>query len=171
MSSTVDQSAAEDCARIKDLGYSSSRHIEMYGERFEIVSDPFPDGGGIAVHVTTAQALTERTLRLPTSILVGLKDLIPKAHWDRWGSAPRNGESKRKVDYMSSERSDQMLSLLKELSVYKAMDEDYRGGSGNPAETEAYLARARRRHEIGQEMLSLGAERKIGPPKPSAEET
>jgi hypothetical protein len=50
----------------------------MYGERFEIVSDPFPDGGGVAIHVTTAQEPMERTLRLPTSILVGLKDLLPK---------------------------------------------------------------------------------------------
>ncbi len=78
MSSTVEQSAAEDCVRIKDLGYSSSHHIRMYGEQFDIISDPFPDGSGVAVHVTTAQAPTERTLRLPTSILVGLKDLLPK---------------------------------------------------------------------------------------------
>ena len=53
---------------------------------------------------------------------------------------------------MSSEGSDQMLTLLKELSVYKAMDEDYRDGSGNRAETEAYLERERRRHEIAKEM-------------------
>jgi hypothetical protein len=79
MSSTVDQSAIEDCVRIKDLGYRSSGHIKMYGEQFDIVSDPFPDGGGVAVHVTTTQEPTERTLRLPTSILVGLKDLFPKA--------------------------------------------------------------------------------------------
>ena len=78
MSSMVDRSAAEDCARIKDLGYTSSRHITMYGEKFEIVSDPFPDGSGVAVHVTTAQEPTERTLRLPMAILVGLKDLLPK---------------------------------------------------------------------------------------------
>ncbi len=72
---------------------------------------------------------------------------------------------------MSSEVSDQMLTLLKELSVYKAMDEEYRGGSGNEAETQAYLERERRRHEIGQEMQSLAAERKTSPSEPSAEET
>jgi hypothetical protein len=72
---------------------------------------------------------------------------------------------------MSSEGSDHMLTLLKELSVYKAMDEDYRAGSRSKAETEAYLQRERRRHEIGQEMLSPGAERKTSPPEPSAEET
>lgn len=78
MSSTVDPSAIEDCARIKDLGYSPSHHIKMYGERFEIVSDPFPNGGGVAAHVTTVQEPMERTLQLPTSLLVGLKDLLPK---------------------------------------------------------------------------------------------
>ena len=51
----------------------------MYGERFEIVSDPFPDGNGVAVHVTTANEPAKRTLRLPTSLLVGLKDMFPKA--------------------------------------------------------------------------------------------
>ena len=72
---------------------------------------------------------------------------------------------------MSSEGSDQILTLLKELSVYKAMDEEYRGGSGNEAETKAYLDRERRRPEIGREMLSLAAESKIGKSEPSGEET
>lgn len=72
---------------------------------------------------------------------------------------------------MSSEGSDQMLTLLKELSVYKALDEDYRGGSGNQAETEAYRQREQRRREITQEMQSLAAESKTNPPEPSAEET
>jgi hypothetical protein len=79
MSSTVDHSALEDCVRIKDLGYSRSHRIRMYGQQFDIVSDPFQQGNGVAVRVTTAQDPTERTLRLPTSILVGLKDLFAKA--------------------------------------------------------------------------------------------
>lgn len=83
MSSRVSQSAITDCVRIKDLGYSRSHHIKRYGEQFEIVSDPFPDGSGVAVHVTTAQEPTKRTLRLPTSILVGLKDLLPKTTRDQ----------------------------------------------------------------------------------------
>jgi len=78
MSITVDPSVADDCVRIKDLGYRSSHHIEMYGERFEIVSDPFPEGDGVAVHVITTGEPGKRTLRLPTSILVGLKGLFPK---------------------------------------------------------------------------------------------
>ena len=78
MNYAIDKSVTDDCVRIKDLGYSSSHHIQMYGERFEIVSDPFPDGNGIAVHVTTVKEPTKRTLRLPTSLLMGLKKLFPK---------------------------------------------------------------------------------------------
>ena len=77
MNHKIAKSTADDCVRIKSLGYSSSHHIKMYGKRFEIVSDPFPDGDGIAIHVITLEEPTERTLRLPTSILVGLKDLLP----------------------------------------------------------------------------------------------
>ena len=60
---------------------------------------------------------------------------------------------------MSSDGSQQMLTLLKELSVYKAMDEDYRAGTKTSVETEAYEERQRRRQEISQEMLQLAAER------------
>ncbi len=77
MNHKIAKSTADDCVKIKALGYSSSHHIKMYGKRFEIVSDPFPDGIGVAVHVITLEEPTERTLRLPTSILVGLKDLFP----------------------------------------------------------------------------------------------
>lgn len=72
-----DQSPAETCSRIKDLGYGMAGHIDLYGQRFQIVSDPFPDGEGISVHVVTANDSTRRALRLPVSILIGLKDLLP----------------------------------------------------------------------------------------------
>ena len=56
-----------------------------------------------------------------------------------------------------------MLGLLKELSVYNAMDEDYGGGTKDPVETEAYKERERRRQEIKQEMQKLAAENKSHP--------
>lgn len=78
MNHAIKKSAVEDCARIKDLGYGSSHHIRMYGQQFEIVSDPVPDGNGVSVQVTSAAEPAKRTLRLPTSILVGFKDFFPK---------------------------------------------------------------------------------------------
>jgi hypothetical protein len=68
-------SGSDDCARIKDLGFTASKHIKMYGERFEIVSDPFAEGGCIVVHAIAENHPdghpTIRTLRLPTALLVG----------------------------------------------------------------------------------------------------
>jgi hypothetical protein len=49
-------------------------HIRMYGERFDIVSDPFDEGDGVAVHATSARNPVVRTLRLPTAILVSISE-------------------------------------------------------------------------------------------------
>lgn len=71
-------SPAEDCTRIKELGYTLSGHAELYGEKFEIVSDPFSEGGGVAVRVVTATNPAIRTLRLPVAILLGMSKFFPK---------------------------------------------------------------------------------------------
>jgi hypothetical protein len=78
MNHAIKSPSAEDCLRIKDLGYGSSNHVRMYGQQFEILSDPIPDGDGISVQVTSAAEPAKRTLRLPTSILVGFKDFFSK---------------------------------------------------------------------------------------------
>jgi len=65
---------AENCARIKDLGYVASKHITMYGERLELVSDPVEEGQCIVVQVISGNNPTRRRLRLPVSILLGLSD-------------------------------------------------------------------------------------------------
>ena len=86
MSQTVTERAAdmhrrtrsESCAKIKGLGFTASKHITMYGERFEIVSDPFTDGDGVAVRAISGNAPEIRTLRLPTAILVGSEDRFLK---------------------------------------------------------------------------------------------
>ena len=56
-----------------------------------------------------------------------------------------------------------MLGLLKELSVFKTMDEDYSTGPKGQVETEAYEERERRRQEIKQEMQKLAAGNKSHP--------
>ena len=61
---------------------------------------------------------------------------------------------------MSSEGSEQMLGLLQELSVFKAMDEEYNSGLKSRLETEAHQRRERRRQEITQEMQTLAAQSK-----------
>jgi hypothetical protein len=72
------RSPAENCARIRDLGFKISKHIIMYGEHFELVSDPFEDGGCTSVHALSGDDPTIRTLHLPTAILLGLTDRFRK---------------------------------------------------------------------------------------------
>jgi hypothetical protein len=72
------QICSDSCAKIRDLGFTASVHIKMYGERFEIVSDPFDEGDCIAVRAISRNDLVVRTLRLPIAILVGLADRFLK---------------------------------------------------------------------------------------------
>jgi len=72
--SPASRTPAENCARIKGLGYTVSKHIQMYGERLELVSDPFQEGKCIAVQVIGKSDPTIRTLQLPVSLLLGLSD-------------------------------------------------------------------------------------------------
>ena len=78
MNIAIDKTITDDCVRIRDLGYSPSHHIHMYGERFDIVSDPFPDGDGISVQVTTAKEPKTRALRLPASMRSGSRAYLKK---------------------------------------------------------------------------------------------
>lgn len=68
----------DGCGKIKDLGFKTSMHIKMYGQRFEIVSDPFDEGECIAVCATSENDPEVRALRLPIAILVGLADRFLK---------------------------------------------------------------------------------------------
>lgn len=72
------QPLSKTCQRIMDLGYVAGKHVNLYGEHFEIASDPFVDDDWVAIRVTSENDPTIRTIRLPVSILVGLTDLLPK---------------------------------------------------------------------------------------------
>ncbi len=72
------RSPSESCAKIKTLGFTPSSHIKMYGERFEIVSDPFIEGDCIAIHAIRRNDPEVRTLRLPIAILLGSADRFQK---------------------------------------------------------------------------------------------
>ena len=72
------QIGSDSCVKIKDLGFTAFMHIKMYGERFEIVSDPFDEGDCVAVRATSGSDPEIRILRLPIAILVGLGDRFLK---------------------------------------------------------------------------------------------
>ena len=62
-------SLSEVCANVKRLGYTAFERIRLYGEEFEVVSDPFPENDGIAVQVKTKKDSRIRTLQLPATLL------------------------------------------------------------------------------------------------------
>jgi hypothetical protein len=67
---------SENCARIKKLGYIVGKHVNLYGENIELVSDPFEDGKCVAVHVVSGSNPTERTIDLPVTLLSGCGELF-----------------------------------------------------------------------------------------------
>jgi hypothetical protein len=75
MTSPADMSPsdAEVCASVKRLGYGASQSVRLYGEEFEVISDPFPEAGGIAVSVKTKRNQTIRVVQLPATVLQSVK--------------------------------------------------------------------------------------------------
>jgi hypothetical protein len=68
-SSTSSLPSAEMCAQIKQFGYAASQKIRIYGEEFEVLSDPFPNDGGIAIEVRSRRTAQSRLLQLPATVI------------------------------------------------------------------------------------------------------
>jgi hypothetical protein len=61
------------CARLRELGYASQRHLRLYGEDFHLVSNPIPDGDGFAVEGIVGASGTVRHIRIPLSVVHTLR--------------------------------------------------------------------------------------------------
>jgi len=76
-------SISEVIAHIKNLGYAASGRVRLYGEEFEVVSDPFAQEDGIAVHATPLRlgerSGPDRVLHLPATVVLSVKGKIGKA--------------------------------------------------------------------------------------------
>lgn len=72
-----DQPHSRTLQRLLDLGYVAGKCVTLYGEHFEIASDPFIDGNWVAVRVLRENDPTIQTIRLPISLLLGLANLVP----------------------------------------------------------------------------------------------
>jgi hypothetical protein len=79
MSNIESSSVSEMCAHVKHLGYAVSGRIRLYGEEFEVVSDPFPKDDGVAVHVRSKSNSTVRILQLPATVVQSAKARSVKA--------------------------------------------------------------------------------------------
>lgn len=69
MASNSSGAVSEVCRRLKSLGYAASKRIRIYGQEFEIVSDPFFLDGIVAIHVRTGQEPGIRVLPLPAMLI------------------------------------------------------------------------------------------------------
>src|SRR5229473_1440397 len=63
------ESVEDACARIKHLGYVAFRRVRIYGEEFELLSDPFPEHDRIAIHARAIGESSIRILRLPVTLI------------------------------------------------------------------------------------------------------
>jgi hypothetical protein len=92
-------SSSENCAHMRKLGYIVGKHVNLYGEKMELVSDPFDDGDCVAVRAISESNPTERKIDLPLSILPGGEGLFlqPADHtaWEPGATRGRTGPSYR----------------------------------------------------------------------------
>ena len=70
---------ADICAQIKQSGYAQSQVVRIYGEEFEILSDPFPHEAGIAVRVRSRRTAQVRSLQLPAMLVRRANDKPDRA--------------------------------------------------------------------------------------------
>ena len=73
MVSIDELSPLEMCERARQLGYGEGNRIHMYGERWELLSNPFPLDGGIAVNVRLLGGSGTRVIKLPATVLQSIK--------------------------------------------------------------------------------------------------
>lgn len=80
MTSNPDSPSIEDmCKHVKHLGYAVNDQIRLYGEEFEVISDPFPENNGIAIQVKAKSSSTIRILQLPATVIQSVKGGSPRA--------------------------------------------------------------------------------------------
>jgi hypothetical protein len=57
------------CERLQALGYAHGKRIRVYGEEFDLTSNPIADGSGFAIEAISRKSGHTRMLRIPLSIL------------------------------------------------------------------------------------------------------
>jgi hypothetical protein len=58
------------CGRIKRLGYSRGNQVQLYGERFDLISDPFCVGdNSVRVDALEQRSGRTRRVRIPLNIV------------------------------------------------------------------------------------------------------
>jgi hypothetical protein len=66
---TSEEQNAAVCARLIALGYAQRSRVRMYGEEFELISNPFVDENSFAVQAVSARSGETRKLQIPLYVL------------------------------------------------------------------------------------------------------
>ncbi len=61
------------CEKLRKMGYAQQRRIRLYGEEFDLVSNPVADGGGFAVEAIARRSGTQRRIGVPMSLVVTIR--------------------------------------------------------------------------------------------------
>ena len=69
------QTAEDTCVRIKRLGYVAHGCVRIYGEEFELLSDPFPEHERVAICARARGNSSIRVLRLPLTLVQSGREL------------------------------------------------------------------------------------------------
>jgi hypothetical protein len=62
-------SPAEVCARLRQIGYSRSNSVKLYGEVLELLSDPYLDEDDFVVEAQSRRTSGTRVVRIPRFIV------------------------------------------------------------------------------------------------------
>ena len=65
------ETVEDSCKRIKRLGYVARGCVRIYGEEFELLSDPFPEHDGVVIRARAKRDSSIRLLRLPVTLVQG----------------------------------------------------------------------------------------------------
>jgi len=57
------------CERLQTLGYAQRNTIRMYGEEFQLTSNPVAEGRGFAIEAVSRKSGSVRKLLIPLSVV------------------------------------------------------------------------------------------------------
>ncbi len=60
------------CERLKQLGFARSSQVRLYGDKWELLSDPFTDGADFVVQARSERQVATSTLKIPKFIVKGV---------------------------------------------------------------------------------------------------
>ena len=67
--STNSVSSERVCARLRQIGYSQSKSVKLYGQVLQLLSDPYPDGEHFVVETCAQYTSEKRVVRIPKFIV------------------------------------------------------------------------------------------------------